>query len=198
MNQIGNIFSFKYNKITTTHWSKWGSYSGNMDNVNYTSEGGLSFQYLVQNVDPLYREYKPPSRDLIQLPKSMIYLLVAALVVVAVAYAIVGHLIKDLMLDITDCLLGPYENDLNKERDVEGVSPLHISSALNHSHPNAFHVWDQNDVLISIPLREESPPSSAQPSPLMAVIPYIPSFFPNSFNINSPAHNRPFPKESDA
>ena len=72
-----------------------------MDNSNYTYESGLSFQYLVQNSEPLYQEYKPPSRDIIQLPKSVIYLLVAALVVVAVAYAIVGHLIKDLMLDIT-------------------------------------------------------------------------------------------------
>lgn len=72
-----------------------------MDSFNYTDEGGLSFQSLVQNGEPLYTEYKPPSRDLIQLPKSIIYLLLAALLVVAVAYAIVGHLIKDLMLDIT-------------------------------------------------------------------------------------------------
>lgn len=72
-----------------------------MDNVNYTSEDGLSFQSLVQNVDPLYEEYTPPSRDFIRLPKSILYVLVAVLVVVAVAYAIVGHLIKDLMLDIT-------------------------------------------------------------------------------------------------
>ncbi len=72
-----------------------------MDSFNYTVEGGLSFQYLVHNAEPLYKEYKPPPRDLIQLPKSVLYLLMAALVVVAVAYAIVGHLIKDLMLDIT-------------------------------------------------------------------------------------------------
>ena len=56
---------------------------------------------LVRSVEPLYKQYKPPPRDIIQLPKSVIYLSVAALVVVAVAYAIVGHLIKDLMLDIT-------------------------------------------------------------------------------------------------
>lgn len=70
-----------------------------MDSFNYTEEGLPSFQYLVE--EPLYKEYKPPPRDLIQLPKSVLYLLMAALVVVAVAYAIVGHLIKDLMLDIT-------------------------------------------------------------------------------------------------
>lgn len=72
-----------------------------MDSFNYTGEGGLPFQHLVQDVEPLYKEYKPPPRDLIQLPKSVLYLLMAALIVVAVAYAIVGHLIKDLMLDIT-------------------------------------------------------------------------------------------------
>lgn len=72
-----------------------------MDHFNYTGEGGISYQYSVHNVEPLYKEYKPPPRDLIQLPKSVLYLLMAALVVVAVAYAIVGHLIKDLLLDIT-------------------------------------------------------------------------------------------------
>lgn len=72
-----------------------------MDSFNYTDDGALSFQYLVHNGEPLYKEYKPAPRDIIQLPKSILYLLMAALVVVAVAYAIVGHLIKDLMLDIT-------------------------------------------------------------------------------------------------
>lgn len=81
-----------------------------MDSFNYTEEGLPSFQYLVYNEEPLYKEYKPPPRDLIQLPKSVLYLLMAALVVVAVAYAIVGHLIKDLMLDITGNL--SHSNDL--------------------------------------------------------------------------------------
>lgn len=75
-----------------------------MDNFNFTEEGGLSFQFLVHKVEPLYKEYRPPARDIIQLPKSVLYLLMAAVVVVAVAYAIVGHLIKDLMLDITGTL----------------------------------------------------------------------------------------------
>ncbi|XP_078022481.1 uncharacterized protein LOC144462488 [Epinephelus lanceolatus] len=165
-----------------------------MDNFNYTNEGGFSFQYLVQNVEPLYKEYKPPPRDIIQLPKSVLYLLVAALVVVAVAYAIVGHLIKDLMLDLTDCLLGPLHEDLKKDGEVEGVSPLHMPPALSHSHPNAFHVWDQDDIIIPMPSSDEGPLTS----PLMSVIPYIPSFFPNSGNVHSPSYNHPIPKESDA
>lgn len=72
-----------------------------MDGFNHTDAAAQPFQFLVQNVEPLYKQYKPPPRDIIHLPKSVLYLLMAALVVVAVAYAIVGHLIKDLMLDIT-------------------------------------------------------------------------------------------------
>ncbi|KAG7485570.1 hypothetical protein JOB18_013443 [Solea senegalensis] len=163
-----------------------------MDSFNYTDEGGLS--YLVHNGEPLYKEYKPPPRDLIQLPKPVIYLTIAALVVFAVAYAIVGHLIKDLMLDITDCLLGPIDDDLKKDREVEGVSLLNMQPALNHSHPNAFHVWDQDDVIIPMTQQIGSPVSS----PLMAAIPYLPSFFPNTIHIGSPTHNQPIPKESEA
>ncbi|KAG8015109.1 hypothetical protein GBF38_022411 [Nibea albiflora] len=165
-----------------------------MSSFNYTDEGGLSFQFLVHNVEPLYKEYKPPPRDLIQLPKSVIYLLMAALVVVAVAYAIVGHLIKDLMLDITDCLLGPVDDNLNKNGELEGVSPLHLPPTISHSHPNAFHVWDQDDVIIPMTSPNESPLTS----PLMTVMPYIPSFFPTSLNVNSPSYNHPIPKESEA
>ncbi|MEQ2254951.1 hypothetical protein ILYODFUR_008912 [Ilyodon furcidens] len=165
-----------------------------MDSFNYTDPAGQSFQYLVQNVEPLYKQYKPPPRDLIQLPKSVLYLLMAALVVVAVAYAIIGHLIKDLMLDITDCLLGPVEEDIKKDTGVEGVDPLHMPPALNHSHPNAFHVWNQEDIIIPMTPVNESPLAS----PLMSVIPYIPSFFPSTVSMGSPTITQPLPRESDA
>lgn len=49
---------------------------------------------------PLYEEYRPPPLDTIRLPRYVLYLLLATLVVVAVAYAIVGHLIKDLAHDL--------------------------------------------------------------------------------------------------
>ncbi|XP_068176833.1 uncharacterized protein [Antennarius striatus] len=164
-----------------------------MDRFNYTDEGRFSFQYLVHNMEPLYKEYKPPPRDIIQLPKSILYLLMAAVVVVAVAYAIVGHLIKDLMLDVADCLLGPVDEELTKDGEVEGVSPLHLPPALSHSHPNAFHVWDQDDIIIPMSPPNESPLTS----PFMAVIPYIPSFFPAGLNVGSPTHNLPIPKDTD-
>lgn len=66
---------------------------------NFTYEGVHSYQYGSYEA-PVYKEYKPPPRDIIQLPKAVVYLVMAALVVIAVAYAIVGHLIKDLTLDI--------------------------------------------------------------------------------------------------
>ncbi|EAW69320.1 hCG1811317, isoform CRA_b [Homo sapiens] len=56
---------------------------------------------------PLYEEYRPPPLDSIRLPRYVLYLLLAALVVVAVAYAIVGHLIKDLAHDLADWAFGP-------------------------------------------------------------------------------------------
>ncbi len=94
----------------------------------------------------------------------------------------------------TDCLLGPVNDDMTKDGEVEGVSPGHIPPALCHSHPNAFHVWDQDDVIIPMSLPSESPLTS----PLMSVIPYMPSFFPNSLNTNSPSYIVPTLKESDA
>ena len=70
-----------------------------METFNKTMNVG-KYMVLPPIEEPLYKEYKPPPRDIIQLPKSVLYLLMAAIVVVAVAYAIVGHLIKDLGLDI--------------------------------------------------------------------------------------------------
>ncbi|KAF6723889.1 hypothetical protein FQA47_015755 [Oryzias melastigma] len=165
-----------------------------MESFNLTDSGVRPFQFLAQNMQPVYEQYKPPPRDLIQLPKSILYLLMAALVIVAVAYAIVGHLIKDLMLDITDCLLGPLDEDLKKDRKAEGNNPLHMPPALSHSHPNAFHVWDQDDIIIPMTPTDDSPLAS----PLMSVIPYIPSFFPHTYNPSSPSYNQPIPKESEA
>ncbi|CAK6960295.1 uncharacterized protein LOC122869466 isoform X2 [Scomber scombrus] len=132
--------------------------------------------------DLLYKQFKPPPKDLIPLPKTVLYLLMAALVVVAVAYAIIGHLIKDLAIDIADCLLGPHGDE---EKVVVKPPPprmvFHHPPLQTHqfSH-NAFHVWDQDDVVIPLPLEE-----NCQASPLL--MPYMPSFFPH---LHSPtSHN---------
>ena len=69
----------------------------NITSFNHTNHKGYAF---IPTEEPLYKQYKPVARDLIPLPKPVLYMLMAALVVVAVAYAIVGHLIKDLAIDI--------------------------------------------------------------------------------------------------
>ncbi|KAI7807721.1 hypothetical protein IRJ41_009121 [Triplophysa rosa] len=134
---------------------------------------------------PLYKDYKPPARDFIQIPRTVLYLMMAAVVVVAVAYAIVGHLIKDLAHDILDWALGPDEEIVKVSSEPGEDAVTHMPSGLTRSHPNAFHVWDQDDVVIPLSL-EHNP----QVSPLLAVIPFIPHFFPSSTShsvINSPA-----------
>ncbi|XP_066431042.1 small integral membrane protein 44 [Eleutherodactylus coqui] len=76
-------------------------------------EGQLLTQQVMEEEteEPLYHDYKPPALDAIQLPKYVLYLLMAALVVIVVAYAIVGHLMKDLLHDFADWAFGPKMED---------------------------------------------------------------------------------------
>ena len=60
----------------------------------------MNLTALVFTEEPMYKQYKPVVKDLIPLPKPVLYMLMATIVVVGVAYAIVGHLIKDLVIDI--------------------------------------------------------------------------------------------------
>uniref|UniRef100_A0A3B3VUB1 Si:dkey-61n16.5 n=1 Tax=Poecilia latipinna TaxID=48699 RepID=A0A3B3VUB1_9TELE len=136
----------------------------------------------------MYKQYKPPVKELIPLPKGVLYLIMAALVVVGVAYAIVGHLIKDLAIDIA-CLLGPAGDE---EKNVD----TNQQYAMGFGHPphpfahNAFHVWDQDDVVIPL-----SPEDSPQTSPLLlAAIPYMPTFMPHPHS--PPGHSPLGPSDS--
>uniref|UniRef100_A0A3B5B2E0 Si:dkey-61n16.5 n=1 Tax=Stegastes partitus TaxID=144197 RepID=A0A3B5B2E0_9TELE len=142
----------------------------NLTGFNGTG-GAQAYPYSID--EPLYKQYKPPPKDLIPLPKGVVYLLMAALVVVGVAYAIVGHLIKDLAIDIAG------DEDEDKDNNPQLRGPGHPPP-----HPfahNAFHVWDQDDVVIPL-----SPDESPQGSPLLlAAMPYIPSFFPHSHSPTS-------------
>lgn len=45
-------------------------------------------------------DYIPPARDAITLPRNVVYVLVGVVLVILATYAIVGHLIKDLMHDL--------------------------------------------------------------------------------------------------
>ncbi|KAL7377567.1 hypothetical protein ABVT39_001372 [Epinephelus coioides] len=144
----------------------------NLTELNSTNEAH-AYPYSMSIDEPLYTQYKPPPKDLIPLPKGVVYLLMAALVVVGVAYAIVGHLIKDLAIDIADCLLGPIGDEDNKDNN-QTMAASHPPSVHPFAH-NAFHVWDQDDVVIPLTY-DESPQISPR---LLAAIPYIPSFFPH-------------------
>eukprot|EP00061_Rhincodon_typus_P017597 g46358.t1 len=89
---------------TTTSVVSWlgpeeGDYNPAGNVTNSTGDMEHLFQYSFSDNELLYKEYKPPAQDAIPLPKAVLYLLMAALVVVAVVYAIVGHLIKDLVHD---------------------------------------------------------------------------------------------------
>ncbi|XP_051495775.1 small integral membrane protein 44 [Apus apus] len=95
----------------------------------------------------LYVDYKPPALDTIRLPRSVLYLLMAASLVLTVAYAIVGHLIKDLMHDFADWAFGP------KPEEEEEVMAKGIMAEVE---------WlDEDDVLVETKL--ESTASGALP-----------------------------------
>ncbi|TFK01718.1 kinesin-like protein KIF12-like [Platysternon megacephalum] len=124
------------------------SNSPSMNSSNFTTDLDHLFQYSYSDNDQLYKEYKPPARDAIPLPKAVLYLLMAALVVVAVAYAIVGHLIKDLVHDLIDWILGPSPDDDSNKSDVNCISSSgNEMSEIQRPHPREHQ---PQDVVISI------------------------------------------------
>ncbi|XP_040026513.2 uncharacterized protein LOC120815692 [Gasterosteus aculeatus] len=69
-------------------------------------EDNLNVRYTEDDGTVLFESYIPPSRDAIHLPTYVFYLIIATLVVIGVLYAIIGHLIKDLMHDFADWVFG--------------------------------------------------------------------------------------------
>ncbi len=47
-----------------------------------------------------FKNYIPPARDAIHLPIHIFYIILASIVIMATLYAIIGHLIKDLIHDL--------------------------------------------------------------------------------------------------
>ncbi|XP_026100095.1 uncharacterized protein LOC113070963 [Carassius auratus] len=103
-------------------------------NSNHTSGLEHVFQYSYSESDQEYTDDKTPPRDSILLPKAVLYLVMAALVVVAVAYAIVGHLLKDLVHEFAEWVFGPRSDNRRSKSEVNC-----ISSSMNEmrelSHP---------------------------------------------------------------
>ncbi|KAM4677269.1 uncharacterized protein O3C94_009443 [Discoglossus pictus] len=107
------------------------------------------YQYSIGNENPTYTDYKPPDHDLIPLPKAVLYLLMAALVVVAVAYAIVGHLIKDLAHDIADCILGPQTEDKDQSVNLyRSTNEAQLSPTA--AKMNIYSLHGQSEVCIPV------------------------------------------------
>ncbi|XP_049644164.1 small integral membrane protein 44 [Suncus etruscus] len=67
---------------------------------------------------PPYAEYRPPPLDAVPLPRDALYLLLTGLLVLAVAYAIVGHLIKDLAHDLADWAFGPKPDQADTPQEL--------------------------------------------------------------------------------
>lgn len=65
-----------------------------------------------------FKNYVPPARDAIHLPIHIFYLILAFMVIVATLYAIIGHLIKDLVHDFAgDVCETPQLTVLTRQQD---------------------------------------------------------------------------------
>lgn len=59
-----------------------------------------SVHYKEEDGSVVFESYVPPARDAVNLPTYILYLLMAVFIVLSVLYAIIGHLIKDLIHDL--------------------------------------------------------------------------------------------------
>jgi len=70
--------------------------------------------------EAFFVDYIPPARDAITLPRSVVYVLVGVVLIIVATYAIVGHLIKDLMHD----LAGNLRKELTSSLTYLSLCPL--------------------------------------------------------------------------
>ncbi|XP_041446381.1 uncharacterized protein LOC121403052 [Xenopus laevis] len=91
----------------------------------------IQYSYSESEEDQLYKDYKPPPKEPVPLPKAVLYLLMAALVMVAVAYAIVGHIIKDLIHDFIDWIFGSSPEVKGNKSDINCISQSAIEMTEN-------------------------------------------------------------------
>lgn len=60
---------------------------------------GLKIRFKEEDGAVFFESYIPPSRDAVHLPTYVLYLLMAMFIMGGVLYAIIGHLMKDLIHD---------------------------------------------------------------------------------------------------
>lgn len=82
----------------------------------------LQFSRRKEEEEAYFVDYIPPARDAIPLPRSVVYVLVGVVLVVVATYAIVGHLITDLMHDLAG----------NHSRNIPNSCPLLLTRPLRH------------------------------------------------------------------
>ncbi|XP_059383068.1 uncharacterized protein LOC132117779 [Carassius carassius] len=124
-------------------------------NSNHTSGMEHVFQYSYSESDLQYTDYRTPPRDSIQLPKAVLYLVMAALVVVAVAYAIVGHLVKDLVHEFVEWVFGPRSDNRRSKSEVNCISSsMNEMSELSHPADTCCIVYNHSDCPSTIKLEE--------------------------------------------
>ncbi|KAK7945719.1 hypothetical protein WMY93_001447 [Mugilogobius chulae] len=101
-----------------------------------------------QREDAYFVDYIPPARDTISLPPNVVYIVIGVVLVLVATYAIVGHLIKDLMHDLADWLFGPkpVEDDLEVGH-IEEERHMSVSSKMT----NNSTVWMGNDMPGALP-----------------------------------------------
>lgn len=68
--------------------------------VIMAGDGDLAPMTPGEEEEIFFKNYVPPSRDAIHLPIHVFYLILASVVIVTTLYAIIGHLMKDLMHDL--------------------------------------------------------------------------------------------------
>lgn len=73
-------------------------------------------------------DYIPPARDAITLPRNVLYVLVGVVLVIVATYAIVGHLIKDLMHDLAG---NPWLVSSPSHHSLHSLSPFGCISVLS-------------------------------------------------------------------
>ncbi|XP_016354185.1 uncharacterized protein LOC107697851 [Sinocyclocheilus anshuiensis] len=124
-------------------------------NSNHTSGLEHVFQYSYSESDLQFTDYKTPPRDSIPLPKAVLYLVMAALVVVAVAYAIVGHLVKDLVHEFVEWVFGPHSDNRRSKSEVNCISSsMNEMRELSHPVDMRCIVYNHSDCQSAIKMEE--------------------------------------------
>ncbi|KAF4072613.1 hypothetical protein AMELA_G00264940 [Ameiurus melas] len=93
-----------------------------LENGSVVSRRPLQEEAIHQD-ERYFSEYIPSARDAIVItPKYLLYVLIGAVVIIVGTYSITSHLIKDLLHDLADWVLGPDLEENEEEEEVEESS----------------------------------------------------------------------------